>query len=118
VGSRESYWLAYGELVKRHRMNCVGCGSPLKGEEILSAGPFRCPACHIQLRAPSSYSRWIGLGSLLFPAIVFRALGFTGLHLLFAVLLAWFPVGYLGLQLIKFVIPPKIKVYLPKDTTV
>ena len=43
--------------------------------------------------------------------------GFVGLHLLYAVLLAWFPVQYLALSLVKYVIPPKIKAYLPEDAT-
>jgi hypothetical protein len=105
-------------LMKRLLRSCVGCGSPLKCEEILSAGPFPCPACHTQLRAPKSYARWIALCSLLIPGVVFWALGFGGLHLISAVLLVWFPVGYLALHLVKYVMPPKIEIYLPEDTSV
>lgn len=103
--------------MKRPFRSCVACGGPLKSEEILAAGPFPCPTCHAQLQAPNSYGRWIGLGSLIFPAVVFWKLGFGGLHLLFAVLLSWLPIDYLALHLIKSVIPPKIEIYLPEDTT-
>jgi hypothetical protein len=96
--------------------SCVVCGNPLKYEEILSAGPFPCPTCNARLQAPKSYGRWIALGSLLLPAVVFWALGFGGLHLLYAILLTWFPVGYLALHLVKYVMPPKIEIYLPEDT--
>ena len=63
-----------------------------------------------------SYSRLIGLGCLVFPAIVLRGLGFEGIHLLYATLGSWIPVNVLALNLLKYVIPPKVELYLPKDS--
>jgi|SRR5690348_14289325 hypothetical protein len=53
----------------------------------------------------------------IFSAVVFGALGFRGLHLLYAILLAWLPIQYIAINFLKFVIPPKIEIYLPKDAT-
>jgi hypothetical protein len=50
-------------------------------------------------------------------ALVFAALGFRGLHLLSAVLVASVPVLYLEVMFMKYLIPPKIEIYVPKDST-
>jgi hypothetical protein len=97
--------------------SCIECGALLKCEDIRAAGPFPCPTCHRQLQAPASYGRWIALGSLLVPAVAFGALGFGGLHLLFAVLLSWLPIDCLALNLVKYAILPRIEIYAPNDTT-
>ncbi len=91
---------------------CVKCGALLKCQEILAAGPFPCPICHTQLQAPSSYGRWLGLGSLLLAVAGFLCLGFTSLRLVWAVLLSWFPIDYLALQFVKYVVPPRIEIAL------
>jgi len=92
----------------------VKCGARLKPREILTAGPFPCRNCHTQLQAPSSYGRWIGFGSLLLAVAVFFGLGFGGLHLLCAVLLSWFPIVYLAVQFVKYAVPPKIVIAVPR----
>jgi len=97
--------------------NCVKCGAMLAPREILAAGPFPCPTCHTQLQAPESYGLWVGYGSALLDSLVFWALGVRSLYLVPAVLLAWFPTVYLAVDLLKYVIPPKIEIYLPKDAT-
>lgn len=103
--------------MNRQIRRCVKCGAPLTYQEIRAAGPFPCPICHAQLQAPNSYGHWITLGNLLFSAIVFLLLGLRGFHLFFAVLLVWLPVEYVALNMVKYSIPPKIELYLPKDAT-
>jgi hypothetical protein len=103
--------------MKRPIRQCVKCGVVLRYDDILAAGPFSCPSCHTKLQAPDSYARWIGLGNLLFSTAVFRLLGFSDLHLLYSVMLAWLPVQYLAINLVKYAIPPKIEIYLPNDST-
>ena len=61
-----------------------------------------------------SYARWLGLGNLLISLVLFAALGFRGFHLLCAVALAWFPVQFLALNLVKFAIPPQIGFAIPQ----
>jgi len=104
-------------LMKIPIRSCVQCGAPLRTEDILAAGPFPCPSCHTKLQAPNSYAGWIGLANLLISAAVSRVIGFSGLHLLYAVIVAWLPVQYLALSLVRYVIPPKIEIYLPKDAS-
>jgi hypothetical protein len=97
--------------------NCVKCGATLTPKEILAIGPFPCPTCHTQLQAPESYGAWVGYGSALVDGLVFWALGVRSLYLVLAVLLAWFPTVRLVFNFVKYVIPPKIEIYLPKDAT-
>jgi len=104
-------------IVKKTVGTCPECGRSLKYREILAAGPFACPVCQAQLQAPDSYGRWIGLGSLLLPVAILGAFGFRGLHLLYAVLLSFLPIDWLALRLVKYVMPPKIEIYLPRETT-
>src|SRR5487761_1885222 len=82
-------------FMKRPTRTCVSCGARLEPSQIRAAGPFPCPSCHTQLQAPSSYAHWISASNLLFSAIVFFTLGFRSLHLLYAVLLSWFPLQFL-----------------------
>lgn len=96
---------------------CVSCGLQLTIEKILAAGPFRCPACHTQLQAPDSYAYWIGIGSVLLTALGTMALGFRGLHLLYAILVVLVPIWYLAINVVKYFIPPKIEIYVPEDTS-
>lgn len=49
--------------------------------------------------------------------IVFFASGLRGLHLVYALLLALYPTVYLEVNYLKYVITPKIQIYLPEDAT-
>src|SRR5260370_27970863 len=103
-------------MMKRPQ-NCVKCGATLTRKEILAAGPFQCPTCHTQLQAAESYGLWVGYGSALVDGLVFWAFGVRSLYLVLAVILAWFPSVCLTVNLLKYFIPPKIEIYLPKDAT-
>jgi hypothetical protein len=89
----------------------------LTPKEIRAAGPFQCPTCHTQLQAAESYGLWVGYGSALLDGLAFWALGVRSLYLVLAVILAWFPTVCLAITFLKYVIPPKIEIYLPKDAT-
>lgn len=102
--------------MERHQ-NYVKCGATLTRKEILAAGPFPCPTCYTQLQAAESYGVWVGYGSALMNGLVFWVFGVRSLYLVLAVILAWFPTVCLAVSLVKYVIPPKIEIYLPKDAT-
>jgi hypothetical protein len=93
---------------------CPKCGAPLKPAQILAAGPFRCPNCDAKLQASDSYGRWIALGSLVLSVVVPLVFGIRGLHFLYAVLLLLVVIVYLAVHLLKYAIPPKIGVSVPK----
>ena len=103
--------------MKRPLRTCVECGANLKYSDIRPAGPFRCPTCNTLLQAPESYVQWGFWGGISLVAFVLAALGFRGLHLLSAVLFASVPVLYLEVLFLKYLIPPKIETYLPRDAT-
>jgi hypothetical protein len=103
--------------VSRLLSGCPKCGAHLRGREVLAAGPFPCPNCHARLQARGSYAAWIGVGNVLASGCAFRLLGLGGLHLLYAVLLAWLPVQYAALHLVKYALPPRVSEYLPRDST-
>lgn len=67
------------------------------------------------LRASSSYGRWIAVGNPVFSASALLALGISGLHVVYGVILAWLPVQYFAINLLKYVIPPRIEVALSGD---
>ena len=94
--------------------SCVKCGAPLKPQEIRAAGPFPCPSCHTHLQAVDSYAHWISVSNLLFSTIVLFAFGFRGLHLLYAVLLSWFPLQFLLSNLVTHLLPPRIELGDPR----
>lgn len=104
-------------MMRRSIQPCPKCGEPVRPKDILPAGPFPCPACGTQLQAAETYPQFSFYGSILLDVLVFVALGFRGLRLLLGVLLTFVPVLYLQVNLLKYLIPPRIEVYLPKDST-
>jgi hypothetical protein len=103
--------------MRRPIRKCVKCGSVLKPEHVVAAGPFSCTVCHTQLQAAGSYTQLIGWGSVLFPALLLAGVGLRGLRLLVAVLVAFVPVLYVATNFIKYLFPPRIELYLPEDGT-
>jgi hypothetical protein len=103
--------------MKRSVGACIKCGAALGYDDILAAGPFSCPQCHTRLQAPDSYGHITGFGSILVTVVALAAWGFRGFHLLYASLIALVPVVYLAINLVKYVVPPKIEFYLPEDAT-
>lgn len=93
---------------------CPQCNAPLKRSQIIAAGVFPCPNCGTQLQAPASYAGWLGLGNLLISLVVLVVLGFRGLHLLCAIGIAWVPVQFLALNLVKYALPPRIGFAIPQ----
>lgn len=102
-------------MIGKVKIQCAKCGAALRPNQILSAGRFPCPACGVLLRASSSHGRWIAVGNPVFSALALLALGISGLHLIYGVILAWLPVQYFAINLLKYVIPPKIEVAISGD---
>jgi predicted RNA-binding Zn-ribbon protein involved in translation (DUF1610 family) len=102
-------------MEKRPLRTCVKCGTVLKYSEIISVGAFPCPVCHTKLQVPDSYRQLSFWGSISLVAVLLAALGFRGLHLVSALLFAFVPIVYLEVSFLKYLIPPGIQAYLPKD---
>lgn len=96
---------------------CPKCDAEIRSRDIRAAGPFSCPNCSSRLQAPEAYARWIGLGNVLVTGLAFRLLGFDHLHLLYAVLLDWFPVQVVALRVVRYAVPPRLREYLPRQAT-
>jgi hypothetical protein len=94
--------------------SCVKCGVALRRQEIRAAGPFPCPSCHTQLQAVDSYAHWITVSNLVLATGAFFMFGFRGLHLVFAVLLSWFPLQFLMSTLVPRLLPPRIEIADPR----
>ena len=103
--------------MNRPLRTCVKCGASLKYRDIRPAGPFQCPTCRTRLQAAESYAQWTGWGSIAIAGLILAGLGFRGLRLFAALLFAVVPVLYLEVSLLKYLIPPKIETYVPKDST-
>lgn len=96
---------------------CPKCGAQIESSQVLAVGPFPCPHCQARIEAPESYGGWIGLGNLLISGGALWLCGSSGLHLVAATLLAWFPVQFVALRLVRYMVPPRLREYLPQDTT-
>jgi hypothetical protein len=92
---------------------CPKCGGLMKPGQIRAAGPFPCPICQTQIQAPPSYGHWVHFLSVVASATTFWAFGLRRFHLLYAVLLAWWPVLVLAMNLVKYIVPPRIKIAAP-----
>jgi len=103
--------------VKRPNRACPLCGAPLEPKAIVAAGSFRCPRCHGRLQASESYAQLIGWGTLAVIALARAALGLRGLRLVLAVLVLFVPTLYLSVNFAKYLFPPRLETYLPKDAT-
>jgi hypothetical protein len=95
---------------------CINCGASLRITDIRAAGPFPCPTCKTLLVASEYYPLLTLLMSLTLVTAVFASLGFRGSSLVRALLLAFIPVLLLSANFFKYLIPPKIEIYMP-DTT-
>jgi len=96
--------------------NCIKCGAVLRRRDIWARGPFPCPVCHVKLAAPRSYGLVGFYVSFLICAGVFFGLGIRGINLLLVLGIAWFPIAYFTANLLKYLIPPPIELYLPEGS--
>lgn len=101
--------------MKASRGRCFSCGAPLKMAEIRPAGPFACPQCHTLLRPTQYYGLGNFLVILLFSVSVFWALGVRGIDLLYDALLIIVPIVFFTANFLKYLIPPKTELYVPKS---
>jgi len=100
-------------VTKRIVPSCPYCRASLKPGQVLAAGQFPCPDCGTLIQASTSYAAWLGLGNVLFSLTLAAFVGLRGLHLLYAVALAWLPVQFLAINLVKYILPPRIEVAPP-----
>lgn len=93
---------------------CPKCDAPLKYKELMRTGvDFPCPACDVQLSLTRWYMASTGLGTLVAPALIFWALGASWPQVIFGgMLLAW-PAFLLMARYGKYVLRPKIVLYVP-----
>ena len=98
----------------KHQRKCPNCEALLSPWEIRGAGSFVCPYCATRLEPAESYAYWIGLANVAASTGLLLALGFRGFHLLYAVLLAWLSVQFIAINLLPWVVPPKIEIAKPQ----
>jgi hypothetical protein len=106
--------LILGEILKRV---CVRCGNSLRLSDIVPVGPFKCRNCGAELQVSEAYAPVAFWAGILLSVMMLVAIGLRGAYLIVASLLAAYPVTYLGANYLKYVVPPKIESYLPKDAT-
>jgi hypothetical protein len=80
-------------------------------------GGFTCPNCSARLQEGESYAQWTVWGSVVLVGLILIASGLRGLHLLYAMLLAIYPILFVSANYMKYLVTPKVEVYLPKDAT-
>jgi hypothetical protein len=103
--------------MQRPRLTCVKCAAALKPKDIVAAGPFPCPVCQTQLQVPGFYTQLIAWGSVIIPALVLAVLGLRGVRLLCGVLVAFVPILYVATNFTKYLVRPRLELYLPEDAT-
>jgi len=100
--------------MSRPTRKCPKCGAVLKYEEIMKGGVvFPCPACQTQITIPSYYANLILVGVIAVPVLVFAALGLSWPLVILSTLVVFYPLLSWSARYMKYVIPPKIKIYVP-----
>ena len=102
--------------MKLRRRNCAHCGRLLTLTDIRAVGPFPCPTCKTLLVASEYYPLLILFLNFTIVTSIFAALGFRGSSLVRALLWAFLPVLFFCSNVFKYLIPPKVEIYMP-DTT-
>jgi hypothetical protein len=93
---------------------CPKCGVRLKYKELMRTSVvFPCPACGIELSLTGWYVIATSYGTLVAPALVFWALGFPWPQVIIAGLLLAYPAFWLMARYGKYILRPKIVVYVP-----
>jgi hypothetical protein len=101
----------------RPERRCVKCGRLLRYREIRVVGPFPCSGCQTQLQAVETYIQVAAWGGVLLSVVAFYIAGLRDLRLICAVLLTFVPIVFVSGNFLKYLVPPRIERYLPKDTT-
>jgi hypothetical protein len=101
--------------MRKRVRHCPNCGASLTCKEIRAGGHFPCPACKIQLQASEYYPLWTLLVSLSLAAVVFVVIGIRGIELMYALLIALYPVVYLAANYFKYLILPDVELYVPRN---
>lgn len=103
--------------MRRSNRACPKCGAVLRYEEIMPNGPrFPCPFCDTELQVPDYYISLAWIGAIATPALILWAFGLSWLYIILAEFMVLYPVFYLTFRYVKYVIPPKIEIYLPNET--
>jgi hypothetical protein len=103
--------------MKGGRLTCPKCGVLLKHEDIMPrSSHFPCPTCAAKLQVPGYYLDLIWAIAIALPILLLRALGLSWLHLVLPAVIVIYPLVYLGLRYVKYIIPPKIQIAVPVKT--
>jgi len=93
---------------------CPQCGALLTYGDIMATSPvFPCPACGVQPQVPGYFVIWTMNAAIAAPALVFWALGFSWQLVIVAELLLVYPTLWLALKYGKYVLRPRVKLYVP-----
>jgi hypothetical protein len=97
------------------QLKCPVCGSVL--QKVRFREPFRCSPCGERLEVPAYYGRIDVLVALLLSGLLSAAVGFRGIGLFFATVVLSFPLVFLLAIPLSFIVPPKIRRYVPEHFT-
>lgn len=96
---------------------CPNCNASLFYKDIMSLGRFSCPSCHSRLQPSDFYVLSVLIAVLGTPALICTALGFSWQYIILVILVAFLPLTYLAGKVLKYVIPPRIELSLPPEST-
>jgi hypothetical protein len=98
------------------QLSCPACLHQLQWRELDFRVPFRCSACHAELRIPSSYGRIGGFIALAVSVGLAYAFGARGFSFAAIVGVAFFPIMWIAFIVHVAVSPPTI--YLDGPPTI
>jgi endogenous inhibitor of DNA gyrase (YacG/DUF329 family) len=91
------------------KMLCPDCSSPVKWEKIRFDRSFPCPACGKSIRIRQSYNVFIWVPTVAVVALFTHVLGASGISWLVWTLIGSFPVAFVFLYFVRFVVPPRLE---------
>jgi len=96
-------------------LNCPFCGGTLRNTDVYPGRPIVCPDCKAQLQ-PSDRQMWLsGFIALCIVIAVLYLFDVSGVWLIVATILLWFPAYVIWAFVFVRIVPPRFEAYVPKD---
>lgn len=92
---------------------CPKCHAILRAADIAPAGTFECPHCRTRLQAPNSFGVWVAAASLVSSVALSLGIGLRGVRLFSAAAILLLIIDVIAINLVKYVVPPKIQLATP-----
>jgi RNA polymerase subunit RPABC4/transcription elongation factor Spt4 len=95
---------------------CPKCHKPLRAANIAPAGSFECPHCRTRLQAPNSFGVSVAVASLISSVALSLGIGLRGVRLFSAAAILLVIIDFVAINVVKYVIPPKIQLASPSKS--